>query len=159
MGRSDGLPVGRIIILVLAVLSAGVNTLFGLTDAAWRLMGSPSESYPEILFIGVGMPLALAAMAGALSGLWTRRGRRDGGWKFRAILWITVASLVGSSLLAATVFLPPTIHTPAQPNALADAIFAALFFLSPILMGMQFGLVIAGAMGGRKDVRPVRPPA
>jgi len=159
MGRSDRPPVGRIIILVLAVLSAGVNTLFGLTPAAWRLMGSPSESYPEFLFIGVGMPLALAALAGAMSGLWSRRGWRDGGWTVRVILRITVASLLFSSLAAAAVFLPPTIHTPAQPNALADAIFAGLFLVSPILMGMQFGLVIAVAIGRRKDVRPVRPPA
>ena len=39
----------------------------GLTPLAWRLQGRPSESYPEILFLALGLPLgAIAVMAGAL---------------------------------------------------------------------------------------------
>jgi hypothetical protein len=57
---------------------ATVGVLFGLTDWAWRLEGSPSESYPEIFFLGIVTPVGL--IVAALGGIWSwafgRRARR-----------------------------------------------------------------------------------
>lgn len=141
---------GQAVLLGLAILSVGLNTLFGLTPMAWKLMGSPSESYPEFFFIGVGMPLALAALVGGISGLWTARATRGGTWTNRAILWIAIASLLGSTILAAIVFLPPTAQLPTESNAAGDAMFAGLFVLSPGLMIVQLTLTIAAAFSRRR---------
>jgi len=52
----------------LTILVTGL--VFGLTDWAWRLEGSPSESYPEIFFLGIVAPVGL--LVSGLGWLWAR---------------------------------------------------------------------------------------
>ena len=56
------------LIVGLVILATGL--VFGLTDWAWRLEGSPSESYPEIFFLGMVAPVGL--FASVLGWLWAR---------------------------------------------------------------------------------------
>lgn len=61
------LAIGLVILLI--------GLLFGLTDWAWRLSGSPSEDYPELFFLGMVAPAGL--LLTACGGLWARVfGRR-----------------------------------------------------------------------------------
>lgn len=55
--------------LAIGLVLAAIGLLLGLTDWAWRLEGSPSESYPEIFFLGVVAPLGL--IIAALGGVWS----------------------------------------------------------------------------------------
>lgn len=47
-----------------------LGLLFGLTDWAWRMSGSPSEEYPELFFLGMVAPGGL--LLTACGGLWAR---------------------------------------------------------------------------------------
>jgi hypothetical protein len=58
-------------LVVVALALAAVMALFAFTPLAWRLAGSPDESYPEILFVAVGLPSAVVALAAALLALWS----------------------------------------------------------------------------------------
>lgn len=51
-----------------------IGLLFGLTDWAWRLSGSPSEEYPELFFLGMVAPAGLVVTA--LGGFWAWRSSR-----------------------------------------------------------------------------------
>lgn len=50
-------------VTVAAIASMGV---LAFTPIAWTLSGRPDESYPEITFIGIGLPSALVALAAFL---------------------------------------------------------------------------------------------
>lgn len=61
----------------------------GLTDTAWRVMGSPDEEYPELWFLGLGVPSSLAAAGFGL--FWARVYTRQHRQPARAIgLWLAV---------------------------------------------------------------------
>ena len=57
----------RYALLVAGILAFAVMVLFAATPIAWIRAGKPDESYPELLYIGLGLPAALIAIvAGAL---------------------------------------------------------------------------------------------
>jgi hypothetical protein len=58
-----------------------VMFLLAATPLAWILQGRPSESYPELLFLGFGVPLGLALVLLSGARLWwlRRRGTRSYG--------------------------------------------------------------------------------
>jgi hypothetical protein len=58
--------------LGLAILAIGL--VFGLTNWAWLLEGRPSESYPEIFYLGMVAPIGLALSV--IGGLWARHVTR-----------------------------------------------------------------------------------
>ena len=154
MPRSDRLALaGRAALLVVAILSVGANGLFAFTDQAWVLMGKPPEVYPELLFIFIGLPLALAGLIGAISELWIRRGKRSGSGLTRLVLWISVGSVAISSLLATSVFSPFEVHSPTDATPLDAAVqmvFSGLFFGSPILFLVQLALVAVATFGSHR---------
>ena len=50
--------------------------LFAFTSIAWELQASPPESYPEIVFMVVGLPLAVIAAIAAELAVWKSKARR-----------------------------------------------------------------------------------
>ena len=148
MRRPDRLALaGRLALLAFAVLSVWANGLFAFTDKAWVLMGSPPESFPEIFFRLTGLPLALAGLVGALSGLWTELRTRGRSGMAHAAVWTTVTSVLGSSLLAASVFLPPGADLP---DPLGTVVGMGLIPLSPLLLLAQLALAWTANVGPRR---------
>ena len=155
MPRSDRLALsGRLALLAVAILSVGANGLFAFTDQAWVLMGTPPEVYPEFLFIFIGLPLALAGLSGAISELWARREKRSGSGLTQLVLWISVASVAISVLLATSIFAPSEVHSPTTATPLDGAIqmvFSGLFLGSPILLLVQLALVAVTIFGSHRS--------
>lgn len=54
MSRYIGVVLGAVCVLVMAVLS--------FTPLAWQEMGRPNESYPELVYLFFGLPLALVML-------------------------------------------------------------------------------------------------
>ena len=145
MGRSRAMGlIARATFLAVAIGAVGVNAWFAFTDAAWVLMGSPSETYPELFYLLSGLPLSLGGLAGASSAIWAFRTGRDNLGIARAALWIGVATTALSLLLAAAAFLPP--DTGAS-SGLGDAVGNVLLLGSPLLMFVQFGLALGSVFG------------
>jgi hypothetical protein len=49
--------------------------VLSFTPLMWILMGRPSESYPELLFIGFGLPLGVAFVCVAAWRFWKKNRR------------------------------------------------------------------------------------
>lgn len=143
--------IARLVLVVLAAVSLTINGLFLVTNQAWVLMGSRPEEYPEFAYLFVGVPLALAAFAGAASGLWTGRPGRGGSWATLPVLLITLGGLGGSALLAAMPFLPHhlTAGSASQDSwmGMLFAISSLVFLGSPVLMIVQFVLALVAVIG------------
>ncbi|WEZ84610.1 hypothetical protein P6U16_08560 [Rhizobium sp. 32-5/1] len=58
MSRYVGLFFGAVCVLAMAVLS--------FTPLAWHEMGRPNESYPELVYLIFGLPLAVVMLAGGI---------------------------------------------------------------------------------------------
>ena len=138
MRSFDLAAVGRAVFLILAVASVWVNGLFGFTDRAWRIMGSPPEVYPEYAYLFIGLPMALSALFGAIAWNWIGLQRRNGGRLLAVVLGIGLTGLFVSMLEAANPFLDgPTLSFR---GPVGDALGAALFTGGPVMMIIQLGL-------------------
>lgn len=147
MGRSETMGlIARAAFLALAAGVVVVNARFAFTDEAWILMGSPAEAYPELGYLFVGLPLALAGLAGAASALQTRLTGREGLRIARAALWVGLGATTLSVLFAAAVFLPPGAQAP---SGMDEILGSVLFLGSPLLMLVQFSLAVGAAVGSR----------
>jgi hypothetical protein len=83
----------RIALFVLGLAAIAAMAVFGLTPLAWELQGRPSESYPELLFLSLGLPLATTStIAGALL-VWNAKAREPG--NLRLLVLIATLALVG----------------------------------------------------------------
>ena len=57
----------RYALLAAGIVAFVVMVLFAMMPIAWVSAGKPDESYPELLYVGLGLPAALIAIiAGAL---------------------------------------------------------------------------------------------
>lgn len=155
MGRSDTAAiVGKLALALIAMASLAANWVFLITDRAWVIMGSPDETYPEFLYMFVGVPLAAAAAAGTWAGLWTSLPDRNKSWAVHPVWWITLWALPLSLLTAAAPFSDSDF---AIPEWLGAWIGAGLFFGSPMVMAAQFALVAVAVTGSFGRQRPRAP--
>lgn len=70
--------IARYWLLALGLAVLTTMLFFALTDAAWRLAGSPDGDYPELFFVGLGVPSGFVCLAAGL--MWVRVHER---WKNR----------------------------------------------------------------------------
>jgi hypothetical protein len=66
--------------LWVSILLLAVMLVLGVTPIVWILMGRPNDSYPELAFLGLGIPLAvlLVVLAGCRAWWLRRRLGRSG---------------------------------------------------------------------------------
>ena len=64
------------ILLALAIAFLLVMLTFGATPIFWILQGRPNESYPELLFLGIGLPLGVVLVAAAGTNFWSKNRKR-----------------------------------------------------------------------------------
>lgn len=82
----------RFIPLVLALVGLGAMSVFAFTPLVWEWEGRPSESYPEILYVSLGLPAALVAVTAGV--LLARRPTLRGWISFAArLVWQASAAL------------------------------------------------------------------
>lgn len=130
----------RFALLLISILMVAVNIHFTLTDRAWIIMGRPDEVYPELLYLFVGAPMAIAALSGM--AVWTRVGgtpRVSSGLR-RAVVGIGLFALAFSVLTAGSPFLPEGDGGIEPPSFVANTIFLG----SPVLMLVQ--IVLSGVL-------------
>lgn len=136
MTRGSSGVVLRAALVVISLVLVWINGLFAFTDRAWIIMGAPDEAWPEFLYMVVGLPLALTAVAGYVGALASRLVSRVQPDLEPIVLGIATGALLFSALLAIAPFLRD--WTLPLPDAVASAIL-----LCPIpLMLMQFVLSI-----------------
>lgn len=125
-----------------ALIAVAVMALLSFTPLAWRLEGSPDSSYPEIVFMTIGLPSALVALAaGVLAALLSQRQRPRLRLTFHAICLL---ELLVCGLLTATLFLPDAVL-----SALPDGFIATLFFAWPVLLAVLIVGAVAGLLTGK----------
>lgn len=108
-------------VTVAAIASMGV---LAITPIAWTLSGRPDESYPEITFIGIGLPSALVALAAFLiAGRMLVRQSRTRTYVLTAVCMLALANCV---VLIAIVGLPESLV-----SWLPKFTLSALFFAWP----------------------------
>lgn len=77
-------------------------SMFAFTDLAWCWAGRPDESYPEIAYLFLGLPAALAATGAGLLFLGTSMG--DNKTKITAYLVYVPALAICGCLVASAIF-------------------------------------------------------
>lgn len=107
-GRTTAFWVGLVAFASMATLS--------LTPVAWELQGRPSESYPELAFLGIGLPLSLISLAaGALLG-WNSASRPAS--NLFGLRLLSLLSLLGCGLLLGLTLAPAKLF-PSERAGLA----------------------------------------
>jgi hypothetical protein len=123
-----------------------VMAVFAFTPLAWMLQGRPDESYPEIVFGLIGLPLALIVLA---AGAWAIRTRgANTRLALRAVAGLAVAGCVG--LLAAALLPERFLSGGVAAFLLNTACLAA-----PVLVAALAVLAVQAAL--RRRNRAARP--
>jgi len=116
--------------------------VLSFTPLAWEI-GGRGETYPELLYAGLGLPFALiATVAGALLA-WTATEARPADWSVRALRIIVAAAV--SVCAGLTLLLSPL--CPLPPAGLLDS----LFILA--LPAMALAVVVSGFATIRRRVK------
>lgn len=125
---------------LLVLVSAGsiwVTGLFAFTDRAWVLMGSPPEVYPELLYLFVGLPLAIASLGGFGCSLGARFLGHPHRRLDQIVSLLALAALLGSLWLIGLAFVP---EAGQQAHPLPRVV-SNVITLTPIpLMIVEIGL-------------------
>jgi len=146
----------RISLLALAAGSVWINGLFATTDRAWALMGKPAEVYPELFYLLLALPLALAAFTGAAAWAWTGFRKQVTGRLMQVVLAIALVALALSAWWAVQPFMGYEDHAP-DTGSWTEVVSTVLFLGSPVLMVVQFVLSIAVvASASRAGARSAR---
>lgn len=125
-----------------ALLAVAAMGLLSFTSLASRLEGSPDTPYPAIIFMTIGLPSALVALAaGVLTALRPKRRPPRLGLTFLAVCLL---ALLICALLTATLFLPDAVL-----SALPDGFVASLFLAWPVLLVVLIAGVVLGLLTGK----------
>ena len=129
-------------LLLVAAGSVWLNWRFAFTDAAWEMMGRPPETYPEFVFLFLGLPLAIGALAGAAALAWTYCRRRAAGSVTQVLWGLTLICIAGSLWWAAQPYMAPP-ERPTSAGPWENLVSSLLFFGCPTLMLTQIVLAVA----------------
>jgi len=105
----------------------GIMAWWSFTPWVWERAGGPSESYPELLYLGVGLPWAIMAFVAAGVALGLDLGRRRRRFRLGLELFCGGVLLILSPLVAAPL-LPSGVAVPEAAILLS----ANSFFLIPV---------------------------
>lgn len=119
--------------------------ILGFTPIAWHLQGRPSESYPEFMFVALGMPLSLiSTVAGALL-VWNSASRAAS--NIFGLRIVSVLSLVGCGTLLAITFAPTDLASSGMLGFALNALFIGALLLG---LAMVILAIIPGTTIGRR---------
>ena len=119
----------RYALLAAAILAFAVMALFAATPIAWGNAGKPDESYPELLYFGLGLPAALIAIvAGALHAKLSP-SRPSG-----ALIPLQAIALVTILICGWLVFVGLGPNTPAFDAFVGPSLSALFSFGLPVLV-------------------------
>jgi peptidoglycan/LPS O-acetylase OafA/YrhL len=114
------------------LLAGLVMSVLAFSPLAWNLSGR-GESYPELVYFGLGLPTALIAiLAGALLA-WLAPKAKPQGWPYRALKVTAVAAITVCALLV-------LMMVPVIP--LGTGVLSALFYV--VLPVLIMALLVAG---------------
>jgi purine-cytosine permease-like protein len=105
-------------------------SVLAFTPLAWVATGRQSETYPELIYFGLGLPMALIAIVAGASLAWFGSKAKSGSWPFRA-LSLTAATANAICALLALMLVP---RLP-----LGTGFLSAVFYLAlPVLVVALF---------------------
>ncbi|GEM_PF-2231452 len=137
----------RFALLALGAALTAAMAVFAFTPLAWVLAGRPAESYPEILFCFIGLPLALVVLAAG--GLAAKRAPPPGRGVLVALRVVAGLATAGSALLLSALLpwsLPPwSLPDDGLPQLLLNAVCLA----TPILV-IALAVIAALVFGRRR---------
>ncbi|PVM89772.1 hypothetical protein DDF67_11820 [Caulobacter endophyticus] len=117
--------------------------VLGLTPLVWQVQGRPSESYPELVFLGIGLPLGVISLtAGALLA-WNSASRTAS--NVSGLRLMSLLSLLGCGGLLGLTFAPPDLVSFAFAELMLNA-----FFVGAPLLGLATVILATGPLIKRR---------
>lgn len=124
----------RTITFWVGLAAFALMAVLGLTPLAWQFQGRPSESYPELVFLGIGLPLSVIALTAGGLLAWDSASRTASNVYGLRLMW--VLSLVGCGGLLGLTFAPPDLVSPEFAGLALNALFvgAPLLVLAMVIV-------------------------
>jgi hypothetical protein len=118
--------------LISGLIAGIAMCVLAFTPLAWELSGREHESYPELIYFGVGLPSALISIISGALLVWFTPGANSHHWPHRTLKVTNVTSVAVCGLLALMV-------VPVLP--FGTRVFEILFY---VVLFMGAALAAAG---------------
>jgi hypothetical protein len=122
----------RTIAFWIGLAAFALMAVLALTPLAWQLERRPSESYPELAFLGIGLPFGTISLTAGGLLAWNSASRPAS--NVSGLRLVSLLSLFGCGALLGLTFTPPDLVSPVA----AGVALNALLIGAPVL-----GLVTA----------------
>jgi hypothetical protein len=131
----------RLIPLLVASIMLVANLVLALTPAAWILQGRTSESYPEVAFLMLGVPLASIS---AVAGIFIARNQAGRSPANRyGLNFVAALGIAGNVALLLVNFVPPPLVGSKATAAILNSVG-----LGALVIGLALVVLIAFPQGG-----------
>jgi hypothetical protein len=117
--------------------------VLGLTPVAWELQGRPSETYPELVFLALGLPLSLISLAAGALLAWNSASRTAS--NLFGLRLLSLLSLLECGVLLGLTLAPVNLF----PSESAGLALNALF-VGAVLLGFATAVLAIAPVIGRR---------